>query len=75
MVAPSRRRELAHIAVMEKKIPICIACEIFSISETCYRYQAKLRDENAIIAGWLLLLTQEQRNWGLCAYVFCIYAM
>lgn len=48
----------------EKKIPIFLACDIFSISETCYRYQAKLRDENATIANWLVHLTQEQCNWG-----------
>jgi nitroreductase len=29
------------------------ACESFSISETCYRYQPKLSDENEVIAEWL----------------------
>ena len=37
---------------------------MFSISETCYRYQAKLSSENAEIADWLIRLTHNQRNWG-----------
>ena len=40
------------------------SCRAFGISETCYRYQAKLSDENAEIADWLLKLTTWQRNWG-----------
>lgn len=41
-----------------------MACAAFSISETCYRYQAKLSDENVEIADWLIRLTHNQRNWG-----------
>ena len=55
---------MAQKAVVEKLIPIRMACLLFSISETCYRYQAKLSDENAEIADWLLRLTSAQRNWG-----------
>lgn len=40
------------------------ACLSFSISETCYRYVARLSDENAVIGDWLERLTQWQRNWG-----------
>lgn len=40
------------------------ACQLFSISETCYRYQPKLSDENAMIADWLLRLTYTNRRWG-----------
>ena len=64
MVTPSGRRQMAHRAVLEKGISINLACLIFTISETCYRYQAKLSDENAKIADWLLRLTQTYRNWG-----------
>lgn len=64
MVAPLRRRELAQKAVLEKQIPIHKACSWFGISETCYRYQRKLNDENLKIADWLLGLTQAQKNWG-----------
>lgn len=64
---------MAQKAVVERVIPIRMACSLFSISETCYRYQAKL-NENAEIADWLLRLTSAQRNWGL-AYAFCICAM
>ena len=41
-----------------------MACEVFVISETCYRYQPKLSEENADIADWLIRLTHNQRNWG-----------
>jgi putative transposase len=64
VVTPSRRRELAQKAVKEKGISIRLSCALFSISETCYRYKAKLNDENAMIADWLERLTQNQRNWG-----------
>lgn len=35
---------------------------------TCYRYRAKLDAENALVADWLVRLTNNQRNWdfGLC---------
>lgn len=64
MVAPSGRRQLAEKAVHEKGLTIRLACLVFSISETCYRYQPKLSDENAKIADWLLRLTQAYRTWG-----------
>jgi len=64
VVTPSGRRQLAEKAVLEKNISIRQACLMFSISETCYRYQPKLNDENAEIADWLLCLTQTYRNWG-----------
>ena len=64
MVTPSRRRELAKKAVIHKDISIRLSCELFGISETCYRYEAKLSDENALITDWLLRLAQNQRNWG-----------
>ena len=72
MVKPSRRRELAQKAVKERTIPVRLACALFGISETCYRYQAKLNDENTIIADWLIRLTTNHRSWGfgMCFYYF-----
>lgn len=64
MVRPSQRREMAHWSVKERGLSIRTACSIFAMSETCYRYVAKLRDENQQIAQWLLRLTQWQRSWG-----------
>jgi putative transposase len=43
---------------------IRLACADFSISQTCYRYQGKLSNENAAIADWLVRLTYNQKNWG-----------
>lgn len=61
---------MAKQAVADQAISIRLACEAYGISKTCYRYQAKLNDENAVIADWLLRLTHNQRNWGfgLCFF-------
>lgn len=64
MVRPSHRREMATKAVSEKGVTITLACQAFGISESCYRYQAKRPAENALIAEWLVRLTDNQRNWG-----------
>lgn len=71
MVKLSQRKEMARKAVDQYGVSIGLACQAFRISESCYRYQPKLRHENALIADWLLRLTQSQRNWGfgLC-YLF-----
>jgi putative transposase len=55
---------LAKQVVREHSISIRMVCKLFSISETCYRYVAKLDAENAFISDWLLRLTHNQRNWG-----------
>jgi putative transposase len=55
---------MASWAVHNKMSSVRLACDIFSISENCYRYQAKLSNENVKIANWLERLTQNQRNWG-----------
>ena len=64
MVKPSLRREMAKKALIEYALNIRQSCRAFGISETCYRYEAKLSDENAEIADRLLRLTAWQRNWG-----------
>ncbi len=64
MVKPRQRRELAQTAVSVSNVSIRLACETYGISESCYRYQAKLSSENAAIADWLLRLTHNNRNWG-----------
>ena len=55
---------MAKFAVGQGRLSIRSACKVFTISETCYRYQPKLNDENMVIADWLLGLTGPQRNWG-----------
>ena len=64
MVKPSQRREMAQKAVRLGRLTLKAACRAFTISETCYRYQPKLSDENGLISGWLLRLTTQHRNWG-----------
>jgi putative transposase len=55
---------MAQWAVQQKSTSIRLACQAFGISQTCYRYEAKLSSENSEIADRLLTLTNNQRNWG-----------
>ena len=64
MTRPSARKALAQRAVKEKGSSVALACRAFGVSERCYRYEAKLSDENARIADWLVRLTTANRTWG-----------
>ena len=55
---------MAKQAVTTPGVSIRLACAIFTISETGYRYEAKRNAENDAIADWLVRLTDNQRNWG-----------
>ncbi len=44
-------------AVACRGVSIALACRAFQISESCYRYERILGDENAEIAEWLVKLT------------------
>ena len=57
MVKPSSRKKMAYDAVEHKAVSIRFACAAFQISETCYRYQHRGEDDNALIANWLIKLT------------------
>ena len=48
----------------QKGVSIAFACRTFGVSETCYRYERKLSDENERIADLLIGLTQVHRTWG-----------
>ena len=65
MVRPSRRSEMAKKVVAERDVCIRVACVVFRISETCYRYERKLDAQNDEVATWLIRLTDNHRNWGL----------
>ena len=52
---------MAKKVVEQRRLSIRLACQAFTISGTCYRYQPKLSSE---IADWLIRLTHNQRNWG-----------
>ena len=49
-------------------ISVRLACGIFQVSGTCYRYLAKKNAENEEISDWRMKLTEKHRNWvsGLC---------
>ena len=55
---------MARKGVAKHGISIRLACVVYGISETCYHYQAKLSGENALVADWLLRLTQTHKRWG-----------
>jgi len=63
-VRPSDRRAMAKQTVLQQRMNIRQACQTFSVSETCYRYEPKMADENTRIADWLIRLTQEHTDWG-----------
>lgn len=58
------RRELAVRAVRERSVSVAAACRTFGISQSCYRYERILSEENAEIADWLVRLTTTHRAWG-----------
>ena len=45
-------------------ISIALACQTFGVSETCYRYSPKLKDENELIIDLLTELTGARKTWG-----------
>lgn len=55
---------MAQQANAQYGVSIRLVCRAFTISETCYRYEAKLSDESAVIADWLLRLTTTHKRWG-----------
>jgi putative transposase len=55
---------MAKEVVHQRGVAIRLACSVFSISESCYRYQSQLSAENEQIANWLIRLTDNNRNWG-----------
>lgn len=68
LVKPACRRLMAREVVIHHSISIRLVFIMFNISETCYRYESKNSNENALIANQLIELTEENRDWrfGLC---------
>ncbi len=68
MVKPSRRKQMAQDVARSRNISIRFTCQLLVVSESCYRYQAKLSKENEAIADGLIRITGSQRNWefNLC---------
>lgn len=63
---------MAGKAVALHGLSIALACCTFEVSETCYRYSAKLNDENEEIADLLIRLTRAKRaGASACAFFTC----
>lgn len=55
---------MAGKAVALRGVSVALACRTFEVSETCYRYSAKLNDGNEQIAEFLIGLTRAKKTWG-----------
>jgi putative transposase len=55
---------MAKKAIERHDVSIRIVCRSLGISASCYHYQGKLSGENALVADWLLRLTETHRRWG-----------
>lgn len=55
---------MAQDAVRSRNVSVRFACQLFAVSESCYRYQPRHYEDNEVIADWLLRITGSQRNWG-----------
>lgn len=55
---------MAKQLVVSRDMSIRLACACVNISESRYYYESKLSTENALIADWLLRLTQAHKRWG-----------
>jgi putative transposase len=55
---------MAKEVVALRGTSIRLACSVFTVSESCYRYEAKRNAANEQIADWLVRLTDNNRNWG-----------
>lgn len=70
--AVSAQRD-GHESRLHHGASIALACRAFIVSESCYRYERKLNNENTEIADWLIRLTSIYVR-GALALVICILA-
>jgi putative transposase len=45
---------MAKEVVAQRNLSIWLTCQVFTVSECYYRYEAELNAENTQIADWLL---------------------
>jgi putative transposase len=64
VVAPFVRKQMAQSAVTVHQISVRRSCVIFGVSQTCYHYAAKNKDENKAVADSLIALSLRNRAWG-----------
>ena len=64
----SHRKKVIKRAVSDRGTCLLLALQAFDISEPCCRYECTQVAENAVVANWLLRLSDNHRNWG---FVLC----
>jgi hypothetical protein len=52
-------------ALTVSQISVRRSCGLFCVSQTCYRYAAKSRDENKVVVDSLIALSLRSRTWGV----------
>lgn len=58
--------------VQQRGIAIRVACAVFSVCESCYRYECKHNAGNDEISDCLSRLTDNHRNWGFSLCYLCL---
>ena len=53
---------MAKEVVAQRDVSTRLACRVFTVSESCYRYEAKLNADSARIADLLLSLRDNNRS-------------
>lgn len=51
------------IAVALREVSVALECRTFGVSETCYRYDPKLEDQNERLADLLPVSAQQSWPW------------
>ncbi len=64
MVAPFVRKQMAQSVVDTRQINVRRSCQIFNVSQSCYRYAAKNAGENKAVTDSLIALSLRNRTWG-----------
>jgi putative transposase len=53
---------MANEVVTKRGIAVRLACQVFTISQSYFRYEGKKNADNELIANWLRRLTDNNRN-------------
>lgn len=61
-VESAHRSKIAQSAIEKHRISVGLAPECLGISETCFRFRAKLSCENVEVVDWLLRLTDANKR-------------
>ncbi len=64
MKASQRKKLAKELHATSGNYSIRLVCKVCSISEGCFRYKAKLSNENELLKSELLQLSEQEVRWG-----------